>query len=186
MREGGAPRFAVTIPIPISPFPHENRLRRHAGLCRPQSSRRARANEVIAVYTQPDRPAGRGRGLTPSPVKLEAIQRGIPVLQPETLKSQGIAGRVARDGARSAGGRRLRPDPAARGTGDSRASAAGTCMLRCCRAGAARRRSSARSRRAIRETGVCLMQMEAGLDTGPVLLRRRSPIGARRNRRPAA
>jgi len=42
--------------------------------------------EVIAAYTQPDRPAGRGRGLTPSPIKLEAIQRGIPVLQPETLK----------------------------------------------------------------------------------------------------
>ncbi len=43
--------------------------------------------EVVAVYTQPDRPAGRGRGLTPSPVKLEAVQRGIPVLQPENFRS---------------------------------------------------------------------------------------------------
>ena len=43
-------------------------------------------------------------------------------------------------------------------------------MPRCCRAGAAPRRSSARSRPATRETGVCLMQMEKGLDTGPVLL----------------
>ena len=51
-------------------------------------------------------------------------------------------------------------------------------MPRCCRAGAARRRSSARSRPATRDTGVCLMQMEEGLDTGPVLLRRRWPIGA--------
>ncbi|MEE7559674.1 methionyl-tRNA formyltransferase, partial [Xanthomonas sp. Kuri4-2] len=47
----------------------------------------AQRHEVVAVYTQPDRPAGRGRGLTPSPVKLEAIARGIPVLQPETLRS---------------------------------------------------------------------------------------------------
>ena len=46
-----------------------------------------RHNEVVAVYTQPDRPAGRGRGLTASPVKLEAIKRGIPVLQPETLRN---------------------------------------------------------------------------------------------------
>ena len=51
----------------------------------------ASRNEVVAVYTQPDRPAGRGRALTPSPVKLEAIKRGIPVLQPETLKSQARA-----------------------------------------------------------------------------------------------
>ena len=45
----------------------------------------ASRGEVVAVYTQPDRPAGRGRGLTPSPVKLEAVQRGIPVPQPEHI-----------------------------------------------------------------------------------------------------
>ena len=43
--------------------------------------------EVVAVYTQPDRPAGRGRGLTPSPVKTEALARDIPVLQPENFRS---------------------------------------------------------------------------------------------------
>ena len=48
----------------------------------------AARNEVVAVYPQPDRPAGRGRGLTPSPVKREAIARGIPVLQPENFKAQ--------------------------------------------------------------------------------------------------
>ena len=48
----------------------------------------ARHQEVVGVYTQPDRPAGRGRGLMPSPVKLEAIARGIPVFQPESLKSE--------------------------------------------------------------------------------------------------
>ncbi|MFX4717503.1 formyltransferase family protein, partial [Acinetobacter baumannii] len=47
----------------------------------------ARHNEVVAVYTQPDRPAGRGRALTPSPVKREAIARGIPVLQPENFRA---------------------------------------------------------------------------------------------------
>src|SRR5690349_21639320 len=46
----------------------------------------ARQHEVVAVYTQPDRPAGRGRGLAASPVKLEAVARGIPVLQPESLR----------------------------------------------------------------------------------------------------
>ncbi|NOT83399.1 MAG: methionyl-tRNA formyltransferase [Methylococcaceae bacterium] len=44
-------------------------------------------HHVCAVYTQPDRPAGRGRHLTPSPVKVLALQAGIPVYQPETLKT---------------------------------------------------------------------------------------------------
>ncbi|MBC7657844.1 MAG: methionyl-tRNA formyltransferase, partial [Frankiaceae bacterium] len=47
----------------------------------------AQRGEVVAVYTQPDRPAGRGRQLQPSPAKREAITRGIPVLQPENFKS---------------------------------------------------------------------------------------------------
>ncbi len=45
-------------------------------------------HQVCAVYTQPDRPAGRGRKLTPSPVKQLAEKAGIPVVQPETLKSE--------------------------------------------------------------------------------------------------
>ncbi len=44
-------------------------------------------HEVCAVYTQPDRPAGRGRKLTPSPVKQLALTANIPVFQPETLKT---------------------------------------------------------------------------------------------------
>jgi len=43
-------------------------------------------HEVVAVYTQPDRPAGRGRKLTPGPVKACALEHGIPVFQPEKLK----------------------------------------------------------------------------------------------------
>ena len=45
-------------------------------------------HEVCAVYTQPDRPSGRGRKLTPSPVKKLALEANIPVLQPESLKTQ--------------------------------------------------------------------------------------------------
>lgn len=44
-------------------------------------------HHICAVYTQPDRPAGRGRHLTPSPVKVLALQAGIPVYQPDTLKT---------------------------------------------------------------------------------------------------
>jgi len=43
-------------------------------------------HEVVAVYTQPDRPSGRGRKLTPSPVKAVAVDAGIPVEQPINFK----------------------------------------------------------------------------------------------------
>ena len=49
---------------------------------------RASGADVVAAYTQPDRPAGRGRKLTPSPVKQAAVAAGIPVEQPESLKSE--------------------------------------------------------------------------------------------------
>ncbi len=45
-------------------------------------------HEICAVYTQPDRPAGRGRKLTPSPVKKYALEHNIEVLQPENLKNE--------------------------------------------------------------------------------------------------
>ena len=76
------------------------------------------------------------------------------------------------------GGRSLRPDSARTGAAMCRASAASTSTLRCCRAGAARRRSSAPSSPATRDTGISIMQMDAGLDTGPILLPPRLPIAA--------
>ena len=136
----------------------------------------AARNEVVAVYTQPDRPAGRGRGLTPSPVKREAIARGIPVLQPENFKAQ-----VSRDALAA-----LQPDVMvvvayglilpqsvldipAHGCWNVHAS-----LL-------PRWRGAAPIQRAIQAgdtgTGVCLMQMERGLDTGPVLLSQSVPVG---------
>ena len=45
-------------------------------------------HEICAVYTQPDRPSGRGRKLTPSPVKKLALEAEIPVFQPESLKTE--------------------------------------------------------------------------------------------------
>ncbi|HSR65506.1 MAG TPA: methionyl-tRNA formyltransferase [Xanthomonadaceae bacterium] len=136
----------------------------------------AQRGEVVAVYTQPDRPAGRGRGLTPSPVKLEAARRGIPVLQPETLK-----GGLSRDALRA-----LKPDLMV-------VVAYGLLLPQkildiprfgCWNVHASllpRWRGAAPIQRAIEagdvDTGVCLMQMEKGLDTGPVLLSQRIAIG---------
>jgi methionyl-tRNA formyltransferase len=132
--------------------------------------------EVVAAYTQPDRPAGRGRGLTPSPVKLEAVQRGIPVLQPESFKSA-----LSKQALRA-----LQPDLMV-------VVAYGLILPQsvldipvhgCWNVHASllpRWRGAAPIQRAIEagdtRTGVCLMQMEKGLDTGPVLLARDTAIG---------
>jgi methionyl-tRNA formyltransferase len=137
----------------------------------------AQRNEVVAAYTQPDRPAGRGRALQPSPVKREALQRGIPVLQPESLKSA-----LSRDALRA-----LQPDLMV-------VVAYGLILpqaildiprMGCWNVHASllpRWRGAAPIQRAIEagddDTGVCLMQMEKGLDTGPVLLSQRLAIGA--------
>jgi len=136
----------------------------------------AQRNEVVAAYTQPDRPAGRGRGLQPSPVKREATRRGIPVLQPETLRTQ-----VSRDALRA-----LAPDlmiVVAYGLILPQ-SILDIPRFGCWNVHASllpRWRGAAPIQRAIEagdaETGVCLMQMEKGLDTGPVLLSLRTPIG---------
>ena len=132
--------------------------------------------EVVGVYTQPDRPAGRGRGLTASPVKLEAVQRGIPVFQPDNFRSA--------ESKRTL--RALKPDLMV-------VVAYGLLLPQsvldipeygCWNVHASllpRWRGAAPIQRAIeagdRQTGVCLMQMEKGLDTGPVLLSQTIDIG---------
>lgn len=55
----------------------------------------ASGHAICAVYTQPDRPAGRGRKLHPSPVKETALASGIPVLQPESLKTNDAVSQLA-------------------------------------------------------------------------------------------
>jgi len=127
-------------------------------------------HEVRLVLTQPDRPAGRGMSLQPSAVKRLAVARGIAVFQPLTLKDAAAQARIAAD----------RPDVMVvaayglilpQGVLD-------TPRFGCINIHASllpRWRGAAPIQRALlagdRETGVCIMQMESGLDTGPVLLR---------------
>ncbi len=131
----------------------------------------------IAVLTQPDRPAGRGRKLTASPVKELAVEHGIEVLQPATLRDPDIQETLAAFDADvlvvAAYGLIL---PQA--------------VLDIPRAGCLnvhasilpRWRGAAPIQAAIRHgdavTGISLMQMEAGLDTGPVYAIAEIPIGA--------
>jgi methionyl-tRNA formyltransferase len=129
----------------------------------------------MAVYTQPDRPAGRGRQLAASPVKQAALAAGIAVEQPETLKDPAALERL----------RELRPDlmvVVAYGLLLPKAVLA-TPTFGCWNVHASllpRWRGAAPIQRAIQagdeQSGVCLMQMERGLDTGPVIARRVTPI----------
>ena len=131
---------------------------------------------VVAVVTQPDRPRGRGQHVTPSPVKEEAERAGLAVLQPPKLKGTDFGERLRALGLDvavvAAYGRILPTDVLS------------APRLGCVNVHASllpRWRGAAPIQWAIAsgdsETGVCLMQMEAGLDTGPVLALRRTPIG---------
>jgi methionyl-tRNA formyltransferase len=131
--------------------------------------------DVVAVYTQPDRPAGRGRKLLASPIKQRALAQGIAIEQPATLKDPAAQQRLAD----------LAPDlivVVAYGLILPRRVLA-LPRLGCWNVHASllpRWRGAAPIQRAIlagdTETGVDLMQMEAGLDTGPILIERRTPI----------
>jgi methionyl-tRNA formyltransferase len=136
----------------------------------------AERGEVVAVYTQPDRPAGRGRQLAMSPVKAEALALGLPVFQPASFKSVEARRQL----------QALQPDllvVVAYGLILS-PKVLSIPRLGCWNVHASllpRGRGAAPIQRAIEAgdevTGVCLMQMEQGLDTGPVLLSLETPIG---------
>ncbi len=132
-------------------------------------------HQIIAVLTQPDRPAGRGMQLTASPVKQLALQHGLRVWQPATLKTEEIQRSIAA----------LQADVmvvAAYGLILPKA------VLQLPRYGCLnihasllpRWRGAAPIQRAIlagdRETGITIMQMDEGLDTGDMLLRKACPI----------
>lgn len=132
--------------------------------------------EVVAVVTQPDRPKGRGQAMAFSPVKDEALRRGVPVLQPEKLKTPPFVEQLRPYAPDivvvTAYGRILPRDLLtlpAQGCVNVHAS-----LLPRWR-GAAPIQWSIEAGDA--ETGVCLMQMEEGLDTGGVIARRALPIG---------
>lgn len=132
-------------------------------------------HEVLAVYTQPDRPAGRGRKLTPSPIKLLAQRYQIPVRQPETLRSE-LAISELED---------LKPDiiiVVAYGLILPQ-SVLSIPTYGCLNVHASllpRWRGAAPIQRAIlagdQQSGVTIMQMDAGLDTGDMLKQSSLPI----------
>ncbi len=133
-------------------------------------------HQVLAVYTQPPRPAGRGKAERPGAVHQAALGLGLPVRHPTSLK-----------------GAEAQAEFAALGADVAVVVAYGLILPQavldaprhgCLNIHASllpRWRGAAPIHRAIMagdaETGVCIMQMEAGLDTGPVLLREATPIG---------
>ncbi|HSN71309.1 MAG TPA: methionyl-tRNA formyltransferase [Steroidobacteraceae bacterium] len=135
-------------------------------------------HRVVAAYTQPDRPAGRGQRLTESPVKSAAIAAGIPVEQPTTLRDPAAVQRLGE----------YAPDLIVVVAYGSLLPASVLAVPRLCCVNIhasllPRWRGAAPIQRAIEagdaETGVCIMQMDEGLDTGPVFARVATPIGPR-------
>ena len=133
-------------------------------------------HEVPCVYCQPPRPAGRGKKDRPTPVHARAIALGIEVRHPSTLRTEGaqdaFAG-IKSDIAVVVAYGLILPQ-----------SILDAPRFGCLNIHASllpRWRGAAPIHRAIlagdKETGVCIMQMEAGLDTGPILLREATNIG---------
>lgn len=132
-------------------------------------------HEVVAVYTQPDRPAGRGRRLTPSPVKQLALDAGLPLEQPARLSTPEAQQRL----------QALKPDVMVVAAYGLLLPSAilGIPAKGCVNLHASllpRWRGAAPVQRAIEagdtQTGVCLMEMTPGLDEGPVISRLTTPI----------
>ncbi len=137
----------------------------------------ATRHDIVAVYTQPPRHAGRGKDLRPTPVHARATALNLPVRHPISLKSpdeQAAFAALNADVAVVVAYGLILPqailDAPRQGCLNIHAS-----LL-------PRWRGAAPIHRAIMagdaETGICIMQMEAGLDTGPVLLRQSTPIRA--------
>lgn len=132
-------------------------------------------HEILVVLTQPDRPKGRGMKLTPSPVKTLALQHNLPVWQPENLKDAAVQQQL----------RDLQADVMVVAAYGLLLPAAVLNIPEhgCLNIHASllpRWRGAAPIQRAIEagdvESGVCIMQMDVGLDTGDVLLSRNTPI----------
>lgn len=135
------------------------------------------SHQLVAVLTQPDRPAGRGKKLTTSPVKQAALEAGVPVLQPTSLKDAEVQQLLAQ----------LQADVmvvVAYGLIIPQA-VLDLPPLGCLNIHASllpRWRGAAPIQRALAagdsETGVTIMQMDAGLDTGAMLMKATTPIDA--------
>jgi len=149
----GTPEFAVPVLDALTRTPHH----------------------IVGVYTRPDKPAGRGNKLFASPIKQLAQARGWPIFQPTTLRHPDVVDEL----------RALAPDiiiVAAYGLILPPA-VLSIPLCGCVNTHASllpRHRGAAPIPAAIlagdRETGITLMQMDAGLDTGPILVQRAIPI----------
>jgi methionyl-tRNA formyltransferase len=136
----------------------------------------AAGHRMRAVYTQPPRPAGRGHRLLPTPVQELAERHGLPVHCPASLRSadaQAEFAAIPADAAVVAAYGLILPAPVLHAP-----------RLGCLNVHASilpRWRGAAPIQRAIlagdSETGITIMQMDEGLDTGPILLQERVPIG---------
>lgn len=132
-------------------------------------------HEILAVYTQPDRPAGRGKKLQPGPVKIRANEAGLPVFQPLTLRDteeQQVLTNLGADLMVVVAYGLILPQEILDAP-----------RLGCLNVHASllpRWRGAAPIQRAIEagdtETGITIMQMDAGLDTGDMLARASLPI----------
>ena len=134
-------------------------------------------HHIVAVYTQPDRPAGRGKKLTPSPVKQLACDHNINVFQPPSLKNSEAQQQLANldaDIMIVVAYGLLLPQAVLDIPRLGCINVHGSLLPKW--------RGAAPIQRAIeagdRETGICIMQMDAGLDTGPVISVARCPITA--------
>lgn len=137
----------------------------------------AARHQIVAVYSQPPRPAGRGKAERPTPVHARALELGLPVRHPVSLRTPEAQAEFAALGADVA-------VVVAYGLILPQA-VLDAPRLGCLNIHASllpRWRGAAPIHRAIMagdtQTGICIMQMEAGLDTGPVLLRQSTAIGA--------
>ncbi len=136
----------------------------------------AAGHEIARVYTQPPRPAGRGKMDRPTPVHAHAEALGLTVRHPKSLRSEGAQAAFAElqaDVAVVVAYGLILPQPVLDAPLHGCLNIHASLLPRW--------RGAAPIHRAIMagdsETGVCIMQMEAGLDTGPVLLRGTTPIG---------
>ncbi|MCR3921252.1 MAG: methionyl-tRNA formyltransferase [Firmicutes bacterium] len=137
----------------------------------------AEAYEVVAVVTQPDRPSGRGKKLTPSPVKTAAVALGIPVMQPESVRNEDFHQELAALSLdfiiTAAYGKILPPFLLAIPT---------VGALNIHASLLPRHRGAAPIHRAImagdKESGITIMHMDKGMDTGDMVVRESIPIEA--------
>ena len=134
-------------------------------------------HQVVGVLTQPDRPAGRGQQMRASPVKLLALDAQLPLAQPPTLKtpeSRAELTQWAADVLVVVAYGLILPPPVLALPRLGCVNIHGSLLPRW--------RGAAPIQRAIlagdAETGVTIMQLDAGLDTGPMLLERVRPIGS--------